>query len=163
MTDKDSLSVAALRGTAAVANAKLIYQRFKEIFCSDRFQQLESKGARVQRQSAQALWASTETKNPAYSDIKYVHELIGPDTVNTMPPATMDAFRDHGQPCETLDQGLPQAAEIVRRLKQAGIDLIEIGEELQLDGVQSFDESFTDLINSIEGRRTALMVVHRTA
>ncbi|MBV8772988.1 MAG: bifunctional transaldolase/phosoglucose isomerase [Deltaproteobacteria bacterium] len=146
-------AIAALRGAAAVANAKLIYQRFKEIFGSDRFRRLQEKGARVQR----PLWASTGTKNPAYSDIRYVQELIGPDTVNTMPPATMDAFRDHGQPHATLEQGLPQAAEAVRRLTQAGIDLIEIGEELQQEGVESFDKSFADLLKTIEGRRTALV------
>ena len=84
---------AALRGTAAVANAKLIYQRFVELFHGERFKALAAKGARVQR----PLWASTGTKDPKYSDIKYVQELIGPDTVNTMPPATMDAFRDHGK------------------------------------------------------------------
>jgi transaldolase len=121
-----------LRGTAAVANAKLIYQRFKEIFGSERFNQLRAKGARVQR----PLWASTGTKNPAYTDIKYVQELIGPDTVNTMPPATMDAFRDHGRPQATIEQGLVEARETVRRLSEAGIDLIEIGERLQEEGVE---------------------------
>lgn len=146
---KPDEAIAALRGTAAVANAKLIYQRFKEIFGSERFRQLQAKGARVQR----PLWASTGTKNPAYSDIKYVQELIGPDTVNTMPPATMDAFRDHGQPRGTLEQGLHEAVEAARRLNQAGIDLIEIGEELQQEGVESFDKSFADLMATIESRR----------
>ncbi|MBV8358980.1 MAG: transaldolase [Deltaproteobacteria bacterium] len=144
-------AVAALRGTAAVANAKLIYQRFREIFGSDRFKQLQAKGARVQR----PLWASTGTKDPAYSDIKYVQELIGPDTVNTMPPATMDAFRDHGVPRATLEQGLTEAAEAVRRLNEAGIDLIEIGEELQREGVELFAKSFADLLATIESRRIA--------
>ncbi len=148
---KPNEAVAALRGSAAVANAKLIYQRFKEIFGSDRFKQLQAKGACVQR----PLWASTGTKNPAYSDIKYVQELIGRDTVNTMPPATIDAFRDHGQPRATLEQGLPEAAETVRRLSEAGIDLIEIGEELQQEGVESFDKSFTDLLATIKSRRAA--------
>jgi transaldolase len=151
LKEKPDRADAALRGTAAVANAKLIYQRFKEIFGSDRFKQLEAEGARAQR----PLWASTGTKNPSYSDIKYVQELIGPDTVNTMPPATMDAFRDHGRPLATLEQGLPEAAETVRRLNEAGIDLIEIGEELQQEGVESFDNSFTDLLGTIERRRTA--------
>jgi transaldolase len=145
-------AVAALRGTAAVANAKLIYQRYKEIFGSDRFKQLQAKGARVQR----PLWASTGTKDPAYSDIKYVQELIGPDTVNTMPPATMDAFRDHGMPRATLEQGLAEAAETVRRFNEAGIDLIEIGEELQQEGVELFAKSFADLYATIESRRAAL-------
>ncbi|HJU10337.1 MAG TPA: transaldolase, partial [Candidatus Binataceae bacterium] len=145
-------AVAAMRGTAAVANAKLIYQRFKEIFSSDRFNQLRAKGARVQR----PLWASTGTKNPAYSDTKYVQELIGPDTVNTMPPATMDAFRDHGEARATLEQGMAEAAEAVHRLQQAGVDLMEIGQELQQEGVELFDKSFADLLNTIETRRTAL-------
>jgi transaldolase len=144
---------AALRGTAAVANAKLIYQRFKEIFDSDRFKRLQAKGARVQR----PLWASTGTKNPAYSDIKYVQELIGPDTVNTMPPSTMDAFRDHGQPRATLEQGLSEAVETVRRFNEAGIDLNAIGEELQQEGVELFDKSFADLLATIQSRRAALM------
>jgi transaldolase len=154
---KPDEAVAALRGTAAVANAKLIYQRFKEIFGSDRFKQLQAKGARVQR----PLWASTGTKDPAYSDIKYVQELIGPDTVNTMPPATMDAFRDHGMPRATLEQGLAEAAETVRRLNEAGIDLIEIGEELQQEGVQLFAKSFADLLATIESRRATLRAAAR--
>jgi transaldolase len=150
---KPDESVAALRGTAAVANAKLIYKRFKEIFGSDRFKQLQAKGAHLQR----PLWASTGTKDRAYSDVKYVQELIGPNTVNTMPPATMDAFRNHGQPRATLEQGLPEAMETVRRLNEAGIDLIEIGEVLQQEGVESFDKSFADLLATIQSRRTALM------
>jgi transaldolase len=146
-------ALAALRGTAAVANAKLIYQRFKQIFGTDRFKQLQGKGARVQR----PLWASTGTKNPVYSDIKYVQELIGPDTVNTMPPATMDAFRDHGQPRATLEQGVAEAAETIRRFNRVGIDLIQIGDELQKEGVELFDKSFTDLMAAIESRRAALI------
>ena len=151
LKERPNEAVAALRGTAAVANAKLIYQRFKEIFGGDRFKQLQAKGACVQR----PLWASTGTKDPAYSDIKYVQELIGPDTVNTMPPATMDAFRDHGMPHATLEQGLAEAAEAVRRLNEAGIDLIEIGEELQHEGVESFAKSFADLLATIESCRSA--------
>jgi transaldolase/glucose-6-phosphate isomerase len=144
--------VAALLGTAAVANAKLIYQCFEQIFGGDRFKRLAAKGARVQR----PLWASTGTKNPAYSDIKYVQELIGPDTVNTMPPATMDAFRDHGQPRATLEQEVAEAREAVNRLAAIGIDLAEIGEELQREGVELFDQSFADLLASIEGRQAAI-------
>jgi transaldolase / glucose-6-phosphate isomerase len=146
-------AIAALRGTAAVAGTRLIYQRFKEIFSSDRFKALEAKGARVQR----PLWASTGTKNPAYSDIKYVQELIGPDTVNTMPPATMDAYRDHGEPRATLEQDLAGARDIVKRLAAVGIDLNELGEELQKEGVDSFDKSFIDLLGVIKGRRDAIV------
>ena len=146
-------AIAALRGTAAIAGTRLIYQRFKEIFGSDRFKALAARGARVQR----PLWASTGTKNPAYSDIKYVQELIGPDTVNTMPPATMDAYRDHGEPRSTLEQDLGGAREIVKRLAAIGIDLNEIGEELQKEGVDSFNKSFIDLLAVIKGRRNAIV------
>jgi transaldolase / glucose-6-phosphate isomerase len=145
--------VAALRGTAAVANSKLIYQRFKEIFHGDEFKALADNGAHVQR----PLWASTGTKNPAYSDIKYVQDLIGPETVNTMPPATMDAYRDHGDPKATLEAGPDQARDLVKRLKAAGIDLNEVGEELQKEGVDSFVKSFDDLMAVINGRRDALV------
>jgi transaldolase len=139
---------AALRGTAAVAGTKLIYQRFKEIFGGDRFKALAGQGARVQR----PLWASTGTKNPAYSDIKYVQELIGPDTVNTMPPATMDAYRDHGQPRATIEEDLAGARATVRSLAAAGIDLDAVGDELQTEGVDSFAKSFDDLLTAIKRR-----------
>ncbi|HVN88390.1 MAG TPA: transaldolase [Candidatus Binataceae bacterium] len=141
-------SLGALRGTSAVAGTQLIYQRFKEIFSSDRFKALAAKGARVQR----PLWASTGTKNPAYSDIKYVQDLIGPDTVNTMPPATMDAYRDHGQPRATVEDKLAEARAIVSRLASAGIDLDEVGEDLQREGVDAFIKSFDDLLGTIKKR-----------
>ena len=146
-------AVAALRGSAAVAGTKLIYQRFKELFGSDRFKALAAKGARVQR----PLWASTGTKNPAYSDIKYVQQLIGPDTVNTMPPATMDAFRDHGEPRPTLEEDLAGACDIVKKLAAAGVDLDAIGDELQREGVDAFAKSFDDLLAVIKGRRDAIV------
>jgi len=146
-------AIAALRGAAAVAGTKLIYQRFKEIFGSDRFRALATKGARAQR----PLWASTGTKNPAYSDIKYVQELIGPDTVNTMPPATMDAFRDHGEPRPSLEEDLAGTRDIVRRLAASGIDLDAIGEELQREGVDAFIKSFDDLLAVIRGRHDAIV------
>jgi transaldolase len=144
-------AVAALRGTAAVAGTKLIYQRFTEIFSGDRFQRLAARGAHVQR----PLWASTGTKNPAYSDIKYVQELIGPDTVNTMPPATMDAFRDHGQPRATVAENLDAARATVRQLAAAGIDLNAVGEELQKEGVELFAQSFEELLAAIKRRHAA--------
>lgn len=146
-------AVAALRGTAAVAGTKLIYQRFKEIFGSDRFKALAAKGARAQR----PLWASTGTKNPAYSDIKYVQELIGPDTVNTMPPATMDAYRDHGEPRATLEEDIADARDKVKSLAAIGIDLDAVGEDLQKEGVESFDKSFNDLFAVIQKRRDAIV------
>jgi len=141
-------ALAALRGCAAVAGTKFIYQRFKEIFGGDRFKALAARGARVQR----PLWASTGTKNPAYSDIKYVQELIGPDTVNTMPPATMDAYRDHGQPRATVEEDLAGARETVRRLAAAGIDLDAVGDELQKEGVELFSKSFDELLAAIKRR-----------
>jgi transaldolase / glucose-6-phosphate isomerase len=150
---KPDEAVAALRGTAAVANAKLIYQRFKELFRGAEFRALAAKGARVQR----PLWASTGTKNPQYSDIKYVEELIGPDTVNTMPPATMDAFRDHGEPRASLEEGVAGARETVARLKALGLDLNDVGNQLQEEGVKAFAKSFDDLHAVIDGRRQALV------
>ena len=140
--------LAALRGSSAVAGTQLIYERFKEIFSSDRFKALAAKGARVQR----PLWASTGTKNPAYSDIKYVQDLIGPHTVNTMPPATMDAYRDHGQPRATVEENLAEARATVNRLAANGIDLNEVGEELQREGVDLFIKSFDDLLGAIKKR-----------
>jgi len=144
---------AALRGTAAVANAKLIYQRFVEMFHSDRFKALAPKGAHVQR----PLWASTGTKDAKYSDIKYVQELIGPDTVNTMPPATMDAFRDHGQPRLTVTEGVAEARETRTRFAALGIDFNEVGEILQQEGVESFSKSFEELLAAIKKRRDAIV------
>jgi transaldolase len=144
---------AALRGSAAVANAKLIYQRFLELFHGERFKGLAAKGAHVQR----PLWASTGTKDPKYSDVKYVQELIGPDTVNTMPPATMDAFRDHGKPRLTVTEGVEQAREIRARFATLGIDFNEVGETLQQEGVESFSKSFEELLAAIKKRRDAIL------
>ncbi len=146
-------ALAALMGKSAVANTRLIYQRYKEIFKGDRFKDVLAKGGRPQW----PLWASTGTKNHAYSDIKYVEELIGPDTVNTMPPETMNAFRDHGQPRASLEEGVAEARDIVKRLAAVGIDLNAAGEELQLEGVQSFAKSFEDLGAVIKGRRAAIV------
>lgn len=146
-------AIAALMGKSAVANARLLYQRYKEIFNSDRFKAVREKGGRTQW----PLWASTGTKNHAYSDIKYIENLVGPDTVNTMPPATMDAFRDHGKPRASLEEDLGEAREIVKRLAAVGIDLIEVGEELQKEGVESFAKSFEDLGAVISGRRAAII------
>jgi len=144
---------AALRGTAAVANAKLIYQRFVELFHGAPFKELAAKGAHVQR----PLWASTGTKDPKYSDVKYVEELIGPDTVNTMPPATMDAFRDHGKPWASVTEGVQQARETRARFAALGIDFNEVGETLQQEGVESFSKSFEELLAAIKKRRDAIL------
>jgi transaldolase len=131
-----------LRGTAATANAQLAYRRFREIFTGDDFAPLAERGARAQR----PLWASTSTKNPAYSDVKYVEELIGPDTVNTLPTATLEAFRDHGRLRSALIDGMAGADATLERLAAVGVDLAEITRRLQVDGVAAFAESFDSLM-----------------
>lgn len=137
-----------LLGKVAVANAKVAYRRFQEVFGSERFKKLRAKGARVQR----PLWASTGTKNAAYSDILYVQELIGPDTVNTMPLATIDAFRDHGVVRRTIDQDYGAADRVMRDLAVAGISIDEITDDLQADGVRLFAASF-DKISETTARK----------
>jgi transaldolase len=127
----------ALRGKAAVANARIAYQRFLHAFASERFQALKQRGARVQR----PLWASTGTKNPAYSDVQYVEELIGPDTVNTMPMATIDAFLNHGRVARTIDTQVDDAYRTIDRLGDAGISMEQVTDKLLRDGVQLFSDS----------------------
>lgn len=139
----------ALRGKAAIANAKMAYSSFKRIFESPRFETLKRKGAHVQR----PLWASTSTKDPSYPDVLYVTELIGPNTVNTMPPATIDAWRDHGKPAATLEIGMDKAPELFTQLKSLGIDFQNVTDKLTADGVRSFSQSFVDLMRAIEQRR----------
>jgi transaldolase/glucose-6-phosphate isomerase len=141
-----------LLGKAAIANAKLMYQRFKEIFNSDRFASLRSKGAHVQR----PLWASTGTKNPAYRDTYYVEELIGPDTVNTVPPATFTAFRDHGRVRASLDENLDDARATIKALAEIGIDLNQVTQQLQDEGVKAFMDSFHTLTDSIQAKQAAI-------
>jgi len=142
----------ALRGTIAVANSKLVYQRFREIFSSDRWKTLAKRGARVQR----VLWASTGTKNPAYSDVLYVDSLIGADTVNTLPPETLKAFRDHGKVRETVTEGLDQARAAIERLGKLGVDLHAVTEQLQVDGVKAFADSMEKLLQSLEEKRAKI-------
>ena len=144
----------ALRGQAAIANAKMVYRRFREIFNSESFAALRKHGARVQR----PLWASTGAKNPAYSDVLYVEELIGADTVNTVPPATLDAFGDHGRVRgNTVEQGQAEAQETLSRLAKLGIDLDAITEHLQAEGVSSFAASFEKLLGALEEKRKVLL------
>ncbi len=145
----------ALRGRIAVANAKIAYQRFKEVFSSERWRSLAQRGARVQR----PLWASTGTKNPAYSDVLYVETLIGPNTINTMPPHTMAAFRQHGRVRATLEEGLEQAREDIATLSRFGIDLNRITEKLQVDGVAAFAASLDQLLRTLEDKRRKLLAV----
>jgi transaldolase/transaldolase/glucose-6-phosphate isomerase len=143
----------ALRGKIGVANCRVVYQRFLEIFRGNDFAPLRAKGARVQR----VLWASTSTKNPKYSDTLYVAELIGPDTVNTLPPATLDAFRDHGVVRgATILDAPEQAAADLTALKKVGVDLSAVTEQLQKEGVESFAKSFDDLMAALEKKRASL-------
>jgi transaldolase/glucose-6-phosphate isomerase len=142
-----------LLGKAAIANAKLAYQRFKEIFHGRRFSALAAQGAHAQR----PLWASTGTKNPTYSDVLYVENLIGPETVNTVPPATYTAFRDHGKAALTLEEGLDECRAVNASLAELGIDLRAVTNKLQRDGLAAFVGSFDTLVESIESKRDALI------
>jgi transaldolase len=142
----------AAGGRAGIANAKMAYQAFGEIFGGDEFADLAAAGARVQR----CLWASTSTKNPDYRDVLYVEELIGPQTVDTMPIETIDAFIDHGRIARTLDAGLDEAREALRALEAQGISMRTVTDELISEGVASFGKSFDDLIESIDSKRKAL-------
>jgi transaldolase len=141
-------------GKAALANSRLAYQSFEKVFGSDRFMRLKAHGANLQR----PLWASTGTKNPAYSDILYVQELIGPHTVNTLPPETLTAFNDHGQVRRTIDNDLQLARETMQALASLKIDLGQVTDELETEGVASFSKSFDSLMNSLEAKR--LTVAH---
>ncbi len=132
----------ALYGRAAVANAKLAYALFRERFGTDRWRALHAKGGRLQR----PLWASTSTKNPAYRDVLYVEELIGPDTVNTMPPNTIEAFRDHGEVKRTVDAELDRARAEIAAVEKAGVSMEQVTEKLLVDGLASFQKSFNSLI-----------------
>ncbi|HUF19359.1 MAG TPA: transaldolase [Burkholderiales bacterium] len=140
-----------LRGKAAIANAKMAYQRFKRISGDGRWKSLASHGAHVQR----LLWGSTGTKNPAYPDTIYVDQLIGRDTVNTMPPATLDAFRDRGNPAATLEEDIEGAQAALNLLADAGIVLDAVTAKLLADGVKLFDDAYTRLLEAVGRARTA--------
>jgi transaldolase len=139
--DAEKPKLQALLGKAANANAKLAYKRFEEVFRSERFERLKNKGAKVQR----PLWASTGTKNKAYSDVLYIDNLIGPDTVNTMPVATIEAFEDHGVVRRTIGDGLDEARRALDDLAAAGISLDAVTDKLQEDGVEAFTKSFNEI------------------
>ena len=147
--DAQKQRINALMGKAAIANAKLAYESFKRIFGGERFAALKAKGAKVQR----PLWASTSTKNPAYPDTMYADSLIGPDTVDTVPPQTLEAFRDHGTVAPTLDAGLEEARQVFTELKAVGIDMKAVTDKLTEEGVKSFSDSFEELMKVIEARR----------
>ena len=143
----------ALLGKAAVSNAKIAYHEFQKAFGSSQFKNLEEKGAMVQR----PLWASTGTKNPEYSDVMYVDSLIGKNTVNTMPDATLEAFLDHGNATNKVNVELEQAEQAVKSIIDAGISLSSVTETLLSDGVKAFADSFELLLHNIEGKRTQLL------
>jgi transaldolase len=144
--------ILALRGKAAIANAQLAYRLFREEFSSPRWAPLKAAGARLQR----PLWASTSAKNPAYRDVLYVEQLIGPDTVNTMPPATIDAFRDHGEVARTVDAQFSVAERTMADLAAVGIDMHDVTGKLLRDGLASFQKSFDSLIAGLERKSATL-------
>jgi len=136
----------ALRGKAAIAQAKLAYQLFRDRFAGERWEQLAAHGARLQR----PLWASTSTKNPAYPDTRYVDDLIGPNTINTLPEATIAAFEDHGTLAHTIDSGIDDAHEVFDRLTTLAVDIDVVGSALEDEGVSSFHESFQEVLKALE-------------
>ena len=142
-----------LKGKLAIANAKLAYQRYKELFSGESWDFLVSKGATAQR----PLWASTSTKNPDYRDVMYVEELIGPQTVNTMPEETIEAFQDHGKTAATLEQGIDEAKQLFSDLEQAGIDYDDATETLEREGVEKFADSFGELLEGIRAKSGELV------
>ena len=144
----------ALRGKAAIANAKMAYRAFQETFAGPRWEALAAGGAMVQR----PLWASTSTKNPAYRDVLYVEQLVGPHTVNTMPPATLDAFRDHGETARTVDADVASAERALADLEALGISMHEVTDKLLAEGIASFQKSFDGLLGIIGKRMEALAV-----
>ncbi|MEW6645886.1 MAG: transaldolase [Pseudomonadota bacterium] len=142
----------ALRGSCAIANARVIYQRFRQLFDGAEFAALRGRGTRVQR----PLWGSTGTKNPAYSDVLYVDELIGRDTVNTLPPATLKAFLDHGRVATSLVSGMEEAGRVLAQVAALGIDLDAVCEQLQREGVKQFADAYDQLLAALRQKRAAL-------
>ncbi len=145
-TPQEQALLKGIQGKVAIANGKLTYQKYLEIFSGPRWEKLSAKGAQTQR----VLWASTSTKNPAYRDVIYVEELIGKDTVNTMPPATLDAFRDHGKVRESLTENIDEAKKVMADLPRAGISMKEVTDKLTADGVKLFADAFDKLLEAVE-------------
>lgn len=141
-----------LMGKLAIANAKLAYAHYKEVFAGPRWEYLAGKGARPQR----VLWASTSTKNPAYPDTMYVEGLLGPETVDTMPEETILAYQDHGRPSPTLESDLEGARRVFDRLREAGVSYEEVTDTLEREGVEKFSESFAELLAALDHKRAAL-------
>jgi transaldolase len=143
----------ALRGKLAIANAKLAYQNYKRIFSGERWERLAAAGATKQR----CLWASTSTKNPEYRDVMYVEELLGPETVNTMPKETIEAFQDHGVVLETLERDVDAAKRLLDQLDAVGVDYDDVVDTLEREGVQKFSDSFRELLDGIRAKRAQLV------
>ena len=150
--------IASLFGKAAVANAKIAYKKYKNIFSGKRFLTLKEKGGRIQR----ILWGSTGTKNPKYSDIKYVEELIAPDSINTLPETTLDAFKDHGQAKITISDHLEEAERVFPELKSVGIEINDVTEQLEQEGVKLFSDSFFALLKEIAQKRDSFLLKKRS-
>ena len=142
-----------LKGKMAIANAKLAYERFREVFSGERWETLEAKGATKQR----CLWASTSTKDPNLPDTYYVEALVGDKTVNTMPLETLEAFRDHGKVADTLEQDFAGAHQVFERVEQAGVDLQDVWETLEKEGVEKFAKSFESLLDQVKEKRSELV------
>ena len=151
--DKDAEALKAIRGKVAIANAKMAYLHWQEIMKSERWAKLKAAGAQPQR----LLWASTGTKDKAYSDVLYVDELIGPETVNTIPPATLDAFRDHGKPRDSLEENVDAAKHVMAEVKRLGLDLDGMTTKLVSEGVVSFEEAFDGLLGSVAKKQNELL------
>ncbi len=149
----DAIGRPELKGKLAIANAKLAYQRYQELFSGERWGALAAKGATKQR----CLWASTSTKNPEYRDVLYVEDLIGPETVNTMPLETIEAFQDHGVVVGTLERGVDEARELLEELARAGVDYDDVTDTLEREGVQKFSDSFAELLEGISAKRGELV------
>jgi transaldolase len=143
----------ALKGRIAIANAKMAYQHFKDYFLSERWKHLEEKGARMQR----VLYGSTGTKNPNYSDVMYVENLIGPNTVNTIPPKTLEAFADHGTVALTLESGLDEARSQLNDIAELGIDLNDVTRQLLNEGVENFVKPYDALIKTLTEKKMELI------
>ena len=150
--DASRSRIGALKGKAAIANAKLAYALFQRTFAGERWEKLRTHGARVQR----LLWASTGAKNPAYRDVMYVEQLIGPDTVNTMPPATIAAFQDHGEAARTIDRGVDEARDLLQALASEGISMVSVTDKLLSEGLASFQKSFDTLLTGLETKLRSL-------
>ena len=153
LQELDSEAARELAGRIAIANSKVTYLRYQELFCNPQFQIWRDQGVRPQR----VLWASTSTKNPAYRDVIYIEELIGPETVNTVPPQTLEAFRDHGEVQSTLMAAVDKAQQELEALQDLGIDLDAITEQLQIEGVEKFAEPFDNLLATLEAKVATLL------